>query len=303
MPYSKYQGPSSEWTDFIHTTSLPVPSPSSASQTPEQLRAATNTARLQASEEDLQITGLRDKVSWQDHCILTRDYENILARVYKPKNMPLETLLPVYLYFHGGGYIFGTLDTEDASCCRIVAASPTPGVIVVNVNYRHTPEFKHPTQFNDAWDSFQWLSMHITSLGGDPNQVVIGGISAGAGLAASIVLRENTRLQQSQTLAKLNIRGQLLCIPWLVHPDRHPLATNQNASLKQNTDAPVLPMSLLKLFTDLLSIKDPADPLFNVALAAEGSLKGMPRATFLIAGQDLLRDDGLLYADRLGKIG
>ncbi|EXJ71861.1 uncharacterized protein A1O5_04362 [Cladophialophora psammophila CBS 110553] len=61
--------------------------------------------------------------------------------------------------------------------------------MVISVNYRHTPEYKHPTAHNDAWDPFEWLSENISALSGDPNRVIVGGVSAGGWLATSIALR------------------------------------------------------------------------------------------------------------------
>jgi acetyl esterase/lipase len=280
-------------------------------------------------------TGLLEKVTWQDYSILTRDYQNIIARVYTPKPQPKPSspdtntpLLPVYLYFHGGGHLYGNVDGEDASCSRIVAESPGPGIIVVNVNYRHTPEFVWPTQLDDAWDSFVWLSQHIVdTIGGDPGQVVVGGISAGGGLAASVVLRYHRLLGQASLttspspspVSGLTVRGQVLGSPWLLHPSatpnplrnsddsHHPLSMS---SFTQNQDAPVLPWSIVKVFADLLGPAAVSDPSFNVALATDEQIKegggggrGLPKTCSLIAGQDLLRDEGLYYAERLKANG
>ncbi len=266
---------------------------------------------------------------WQDYSILTQDSQNIIARVYKPKPKPkpeaetssldashVTAPLPVYLYFHGGGHLYGNVDGEDASCSRIVAESPAPGVIVVNVNYRHTPEFVWPTQLNDAWDSFVWLSQHMSTIGGDPSRVVIGGISAGGGLAASVVQRHHHHRHQvlqaaaaghpTTFAANVTVRGQVLGSPWLLHPlaNPNPLSSQQPlSSFNQNQDAPVLPWSILKVFADLLGPAAVSDPSFNVALATDEYLRGLPKTSSLIAGQDLLRDEGLYYAERLKANG
>lgn len=250
-----------------------------------------------------------DSVDTRDYAILTRDQQNIVARVYRPKAAAAATFRtrPVYLYFHGGGHLFGTLDTEDAACGRLALDA---GVIVVNVNYRHTPEFKHPTQVDDAWDAFLWLEKNMSEIGGDRDAVFVGGVSAGAGLAAWIVLQAHRRLRFSSRdgrsiTSSLRIRAQLLAIPWLIHPENpdHPFITAPSSSYQQNVDAPVLPRSLLSLFTDLLSAKDPRDPTLNVALTPDHDLEGLPRTAILVAGQDLLRDEGLMYAERLRQNG
>lgn len=248
------------------------------------------------------ITDLRSKTTWRDYCILTRDKQNIIVRVYRPSHVPVTAPLPVYLYFHGGGHLLGTIETEDAACSRV---SSQAGIIVANVGYRHTPEFKHPTQVNDAWDSFEWLASNATTIGADPTRVIVGGISAGAGLAAAIIARQHGGLEGSLSRADgLEICGQLLCIPWLVYPDNNPFAGASTSSFRQNVDAAVLPMALLRLFTDLLGAeRDPTDPVLNVALIDDAGVVGMPKTSFLVAGQDLLRDEGLFYAEKLKKNG
>lgn len=221
--------------------------------------------------------------------------------MYRPTNKTSTGALPVYLYFHGGGHLFGTIETEDAACLRI---SSRAGIVVVNVGYRHTPEYTHPTQFNDAWDSFEWLARNPEAIGGDISRVIVGGLSAGAALAASIVSRQNDLLREGNSTAPcVTIRGQLLCVPWLMHPDNPHTARDPCGSISQNVDAPVLPYSLLRRFTDLLGETDPSDALLNMAVAKESSLVGLPKTSFLVAGQDLLRDEGLIYAEALKKMG
>lgn len=235
---------------------------------------------------------------------MTRDFQNITARVYKQRTSDAEsTLLPVQLYFHGGGYLFGTVETEDASRARLVASYPSPGCIVVSVNYRHTPEYSWPTQFNDAWDSFEWLTAHISDIGGDPSQVIVSGISAGAGLAAAVVTKHNELAQADRLNGLLLIKGQILCCPWLLHPSANPFPKTEFSSFTQNQLAPVLPWSSLKRFADLLGPAAVNDAYFNTALNESEKVKGMPKTCFLVAGRDLLRDEGLAYAEKLKENG
>lgn len=242
-------------------------------------------------------TDLRSKVTWRDYSVLARDQCNITIRVYRTNKYLDVTPLPVYLYFHGGGYLFGTSETEDAACARVADGA---GILVASVGYRHTPEFTHPTQVNDALDSFTWLVDNIDTIGGDRNRVIVGGISAGACLAAVVA-------QQSRTTGTgVTICGQLLCIPWLVHPDNNPSNTTAaplTSSYQQNTHADVLPLGLLQLFTKLLSASGPGDPTLNPGLADDTVVAGLPKTCFLVAGQDLLRDEGLSYARKLDKNG
>ncbi|KIW96796.1 uncharacterized protein Z519_02187 [Cladophialophora bantiana CBS 173.52] len=304
--YSIYQGPVPEWEEFVRATNYV--NASLEGVTPEQLREATNAARIQASRALISSLGLNDSVIWHDYSILTRDQQNIIARVYRPRHLEKPQGLPVFLHFHGGGFLYGNVESEDSSCARIVAACSTP-VMVINVNYRHTPEYKHPTAHNDAWDSFEWLSENISALGGDPNRVIVGGVSAGGCLAASIALRyaedkmKDMGQPSSSSSPYCTIQGQVLCIPWLVHPAVHPSAAATLSSFNQNQMAPVLPAAALTLFANLLGDAAKLDPYFNVALAPDETLAHSPKSAFLIAGQDLLRDEGLYFAEKLKKNG
>ena len=179
--YSHYGGISPDWISYMAANPQPtIP----ADLSPLELQKLTNDGREAASNA---ITKGVDGVSQQDFACPTSDSETIPIRVYRPSSTPLTEKLPVYLYFHGGGFLFGTLTTEDAACYGIVQAL---GIVVVNVNYRHTPEWKWPAQAHDAWAAVNWTFRNIDQIGGDETHVVVGGRSAGANLAAGVVLRE-----------------------------------------------------------------------------------------------------------------
>ncbi|CAI4215879.1 unnamed protein product [Parascedosporium putredinis] len=273
---------SPEWEDLAVKVAIPAFDPTDVN--PEQLREATNALRLKLSAEGCASSGFGNDVQSRDYSITTRDHQNIIARVYRPKNQPPDLLLPVYLFFHGGGFLFGGVETEDDACYRIVSTFSAPGIIVVSINYRHTPEFKYPVPFNDAWDAFEWL----------------------AGLAASVALKA-ARLHKLNTKASpmMKISGQLLCIPWLiVDTDNYPWAHLPCSSYHQNADAPVLPMELLKLFSRLLDASNaPPDENKCISMAEEEDIKELPKTSFLICGRDVLRDEGIFYEERLRKNG
>jgi acetyl esterase/lipase len=241
-------------------------------------------------------SGIQENIACRDIQIPTQDGQLIPARVYRPKSLPEDVLLPVYLFFHGGGFLFGTLSSEDANCERIVA---TLNIIVVNVCYRHTPQFKHPTQANDAWDAFKWVCDHFDAIGGDKDQLVVGGVSAGGSLAASVVLKENKTLT-----GRGRIKGQVLCIPQLFHPDAlpfHLLASEDISSYHQHVNAPIIPRTQLDLFKSILDVEDPSDTSLFVGSCAERDVVGMPKTAFFVAGLDPLRDEALLYAEKLKR--
>lgn len=174
--------------------------------------------------------------------------------------------------------------------------------MVVSVNYRHTPEFPHPTQINDAWDSFVWLSSYISEHGGDRDNVVVGGVSAGGGLAAAVALQHleasSSKLLKHAT-SGIAIKGLVLCSPWLIHPEANPLNSKTLSSFEQNQDAPILPWNQFSRYAALLGPDAKTDPYFNVGITATDKLIGLPKTSFLIAGQDLLRDEGLYFAEKL----
>lgn len=142
----------------------------------------------------------------------------------------------------------------------------------------------------------------MTSIGGDDQAVVVGGISAGASLAAWVV----QQCQLPNGPNSIKVRGQVLGIPWLLHPDAYPaelLSLGSNSSAEQHRDAPVLPKSRVDLFVNLLEIADPYDPRFNPGLAGDDTLRTLPKTALLVAGMDPLRDEALYYANQLARNG
>ncbi|KAJ5474695.1 hypothetical protein N7475_004261 [Penicillium sp. IBT 31633x] len=302
--YSQYQGPNPEWEKFTQTTTMP-PVGLGPGETPANYRTSRNATGEAISKEELKTEGLLEKVDWQDKEIPTRDQTTIPVRIYKPKNISPSTKLPVYFFFHGGGYLFGSLDTEDANCCRVFTSSKFP-LIVVHANYRHTPEHKYPTPQNDTHDALLWLEKNIESLGGDRESVIVGGISAGAGLASSVVLRAQQAVSPAND--DLKIIGQVLMIPWLIPTRNYPfhlLASKDRSSYVQNIAAPVLPESQMNMFTNLLDAPctEQIDESLCPSLAPGEKLRSIPKTIVVAAGMDPLRDEALLYADKLKKNG
>lgn len=114
-----------------------------------------------------------------------RDGYSLPARLYAPQTQEAGTL-PVLLFFHGGGFVVGSVDTHD-TLCRVL--STRSGCAVVSVDYRMAPEHKFPTAFHDAWDALFWLRQKAPSLGLDPRRMAVGGDSAGGTLAAGVAVQ------------------------------------------------------------------------------------------------------------------
>ena len=109
----------------------------------------------------------------------------IPLRVYRPAGVPAGTALPVLVYYHGGGWVIGDLDTHDVQCRQITAEA---GVTVVAVDYRLAPEHKFPAAVDDAWAATRWVVAHAGELGIDSRRVAVAGDSAGGNLAAVVAL-------------------------------------------------------------------------------------------------------------------
>ncbi|CZR37519.1 uncharacterized protein FPRO_02220 [Fusarium proliferatum ET1] len=298
--FSEYGPKSAEW--LAVEASLPPP-PTFADIYERQ--AVVNKGREEISANGMKELG--HLVRMKDYKIPTRDNSFIEARSYRPVDAADDAQLPIYIHLHGGGYLFGTLSSEDAISSRVAIGAK---VTVVNVNYRHTPDHTFPTAWNDVEDAFYWVHDHIDELQGKSDQVVIGGISAGAQLAAALTLRQNISAPDVRQYPK--IAGQILMIPALVHLDHYQSQLDQLtnplvSSYVQNEDAPILPKKVIDFFTGMLKFPvpfpDADDFRANTGNASVSQVKGLPPTVFGIAGADPLRDEGLLYGKKLAEAG
>lgn len=237
--FSQYGTASEEWRKV--SSSVPAPPPNLSLT---EMREHINREREQRSADEMKIWA--PLVQREDHNIPTQDGSSIKARSYRPADACATPRLPVLLYLHGGGFLTGTIASEDAICSRIAVHGKA---IVLNVCYRHTPEHTYPTAWNDTHDAFEWLHGHIDDLDGDSQQVIIGGISSGAYLAASFVLEKHLgRLSVSRP----SIAGQILMVPCLLNASCHEPMIKKfkdpaTCSLQQNCDAPLLPLSTFQM--------------------------------------------------------
>ena len=296
--FSCYGGASPEWTALEAT----LPAVPSIPADPVAFKKIVNKGREATSAEAFKA--LAPQLTVKDYAIPTRDGATIEARTYRPVAAEPAAALPLYIHYHGGGYHFGTLASEDAICGRIALGAD---VTVLNVNYRHTPEVTYPVPWDDAEDAFLWAHAHIAELGADAAKVVVGGISAGAHFTASLVLRQN--LGQAAASAP-KIAGQVLMIPALVSVDCYApqlakLADPARSSRVENENAPILPKDRSLFFVGMLGIKDAeAEGLkLSPGNATLEEVKGLPPTVFGITGMDPLRDEGLFYAKMLTEAG
>ncbi|MCX5196711.1 alpha/beta hydrolase [Streptomyces sp. NBC_00249] len=199
------------------------------------------------------------------------------VRVYDPA--PGAAGRPLAVYFHGGGWVMCGLDTHDALCRELAAAS---GAVVVSADYRLAPEHPWPAACDDALGVLLWARAEARALGCDPGRVVVAGDSSGGNLAAVTALR-----------APGLVAGQLLAYPPLD-------ASMGTESVTAYGRGHFHTAAHMAWYWDQYG-GDPAHP--HVSPARAPGLSGLPRTLLLLADCDLLRDEGLAYARRLGEAG
>ncbi|KAK4150367.1 Alpha/Beta hydrolase protein [Chaetomidium leptoderma] len=306
MDFSVYGTLSDQWTAL----EAALPPPAQTTESYATLRKRHNSERESLAAQGL--AALAPRLITTDYAIPTRDGATLEARTYQLKPDDRDGgALPVYMHFHGGGFHVGSLSSEDGICARIAVDT---GVLVLNVNYRHTPEHTYPAAFHDAADAFAWLHAHAPLLGADPARVILGGISAGANLTVSVLVARHLRLPGWAHLADLpEPLGQVLMTPCLYHVACRPRRLDAGlapsaagASYEQHKNAPVLPLWKIHFFLDQLKAPLPIDPedyVLNPGNMPPEKARGLPPATFGISGADPLRDEGLLFAKMLSERG
>ena len=206
----------------------------------------------------------------------------IPARLYRP----LSGMLPLLVYFHGGGWVVGSVAVSDPFCRALANAS---GCAVVSVEYRLAPEDRFPAAADDAYAATRWSADHAADLGIDASRIAVGGSSAGGNLAAVVALMARERGTPS-------IAFQLLHVPVVDHDFDTP-------SYRANGAGFGLTLKGMRWFWDLYA-PDPKmrDEPYASPLRAK-DLSGLPPAHVVTAECDPLRDEGKAYATRLQKAG
>jgi acetyl esterase len=211
----------------------------------------------------------------------------IPARVYTPNTLrKAGGLAPCLVFFHGGGWVIGDLDSHDV-VCRTLAREGE--LIVISVDYRLAPEHKFPAAVDDAIAATKWIAENASQLGIDPSRLMVGGDSAGGNLAAVVSLA--ARDDDGPRIA-----GQVLIYPATDFAMTHPSHREPETSI-------LLTHSVIKWFCNhyLRGASDIDNWKASPARAA--TLAGVPPAYLLTAGADPLRDEGAEYARRLKEAG
>ena len=214
------------------------------------------------------------------------DESEILARYYRGKKNKNKDILPVTIFFHGGGWVIGDLDTHDVVCRQL---SNRGDFDVISVDYRMGPENPFPAAVNDAISSVNWIATNSKSLPIDTKKIAVCGDSAGGNLAAV-----------STIAAKIN-SGPKISYQCLIYPAIH---MGGKYTSKDKYDGYILSNKLMDWFQQKY-IKDKSINYDDWRLSpiCSSDLKNLPPGIILIAGCDPLRDEGLAYAKKLKKLG
>ena len=210
------------------------------------------------------------------------DAGGVPARLYRPSDA---TGLGLLVFFHGGGWVLGSLNGHDNVCRALANRS---GAAVLSIDYRLAPEHPFPAALEDAVTATRWAHQHAEALGADPDRLAIGGDSSGANLAAVVA-----------QLAVVPLRFQVLVYPVTD-------ARCGASSYDEHADGYLLTTKGMTWFVDHYLAGGegtPDDPRVSPLLADLTLVAATPPAWVATAEYDPLRDDGLLYADRLREAG
>jgi acetyl esterase len=209
---------------------------------------------------------------------------DVKIRLYK--NHQKENV-PVMIFFHGGAWRAGDLDTHDSLCRRMAKAGE---VIVVSVDFRRSPEHEYPTAIEDAFFALNWVHQHIKEFGGDPQKIAVGGDSSGGNISAAL------------TLYTRDFKGPVIGFQFLFYPALNLYETNSksyqnfaNGYFLRKRD---MDEAIGQYIPDVERRKEPyASPLF------ETNFKNIPPGVVVTAEFDPLRDEGEAYGNLLKKNG
>jgi acetyl esterase len=247
---------------------------------PEEAREYYRQARLVTNPEPPELRSV-------EGLAIPAAHGSIPARIYTPKKLNQRNgLAPCLVFFHGGGWVIGDLDTHDVVCRKLADEGE---LIVVSVDYRRAPEHKFPAAVEDAIAATAWIAENAKQFGIDAARLLVGGDSAGGNLATVVAIAARDGNGPA-------IFGQVLIYPATDFAMTHPSHSEPETSI-------LLTHSVIKWFSShyLNSAADIHD--WRASPARAETLVGLPPAYVLTAGADPLRDEGDEYARRLERAG
>jgi acetyl esterase len=253
--------------------------PATHTLTPAQARAFYRERRTFTQPDAPEVASVQDLQA-------TGPAGSIPVRSYRPVGSSAAAMLPVLVYYHGGGWVIGDLDTHDVLCRQLANLA---GCAVVSVDYRMGPEHRFPAAVDDAIAATRWVRAQAQALKVDASRLAVGGDSAGGNLAAVVAL-------SARDAGDLPIAFQLLIYP----------ATDQRRgapSHATNGQGYLLTKENMDYFHDHY-IPDARDDLdWRASPLLHANHAKLPPAFVLTAGYDPLRDEGLQYAQKLSEAG
>jgi len=243
--------------------------------TPDEARRAFLERRSFTQPAPPDVASVRDETSGP-----------VAMRVYRPLGAAAGATLPALVYFHGGGWVIGDLDTHDTLCRELANGA---GVCVVAVDYRRAPDHRFPAAVDDCYAATRWIVAQAAALRIDPTRLAIGGDSAGGNLAAVVAIA-------ARDAGDLPLAYQLLIYP----------ATDQRAASPSHTangQGYLLTSDSVAYFRAHYLEREEDWPDWRASPLLHEDLSRLPPALVLTAGFDPLRDEGAAYADRLSAAG
>ena len=208
------------------------------------------------------------------------------VRLYRPAAAAADSALPALVFAHGGGWVFGNLDSHDVLCAQLALGA---GIAVLAIDYRLAPEARFPGAFDDVVAGLQWVAANGAGVGIDASRLAIGGDSAGGNLAAAVALWARDH------------GGPKLRLQLLVYPVTDAVARAD--SYRRFEDGYGLNAVTMEWFFDHYTPDRGMRGDWRVSPLRATSLAGLPPALVVTAGHDPLRDEGRAYAFRLQQEG
>ncbi|KAL5120855.1 hypothetical protein ACEQ8H_001336 [Pleosporales sp. CAS-2024a] len=290
MDHSKYSEISPQWTQFtqqypqlVHLDQVGI----------EERRRIFTQVESQMAPRRVPDDVAQASLTVRSLTVTARDGYEIGVRTYSPVVITKAAQLPLLVYLHAGGFLFGNLESGDVNC-RILCSRLQ--MVVVNVGYRLAPEWKFPHGLYDSYDVVKWAASNAESyLNASPSAgFLLGGISSGATFAGAI-----SYLARDEGLSP-PLTGLWLSIPVCIMPDAYPALPDhlrgQLKSLDENDDNPLLTRKSLGDIQNMYAAP-PEDPRMSFLLNTDHAR--LPSRLYLqVCGRDPLRDEALLW-DRL----
>lgn len=219
----------------------------------------------------------------EDLMIPVRDGEQIPLRIYTPNG---RRPFPIIIYFHGGGWVLNDIETCDATCQLLAAETKS---IVVSVGYRLAPEYKFPIPLFDAYDAFQWTIDHAKGINGLLNEITVMGDSAGGNLATVVAIMNK------------EFQGPTIKAQVLLYPVTDLSFTTESYS--EFAEGFGLQKKDMEWFAQYyLKEKDLHNHPYAAPLITK-DLNELPAACIIAAENDVLKDEGIAYAQKLKEFG